>query len=555
MASHTAPPEVIDLENADFTNPRASETPSNLKNRSKRRQHTFTNEVPPVFTLGNKATTNTTNPAMEAFKTKLAEYKHTERIQRKVMISLVDTIDRYVNFFAAGDERTAARKLSTRVVEILTLFINNRSDPESSPSYTPPATRSAASLKIHTTTKTYTGILKTPKTSQNGAGQADPPTPQEAPSKAPLNNVHAKQRATRTARSTDHRLLIAISPAARISRPAPYTLRSALVGAITGLTFADVPTISATKTRWAITPKNPATQELLLTQENKEIILRISRDMQVYQSITWYNYAVPGVPASICTLDGLPADTASHVETEVQAQTGQTPVSCRPSRHGANPHNGTITWVVSFLEPVRGFRLFNASELVREIKAKPTITRHNTGCQGWCNPTRCTRLTRCANCGVRKDAHEGSQGPNCTAKARCANCFGPFAAGHQNCPAAPKVVDGKVTAPTKPQLKAIRKPALAMEAATLANQKSKDDPKDGLTPDIATPTPTPIPTTKRRGEQITAYEISGVSPTTTQLKRGMAATSRSRRKPSVNTNLNEEVLANGQQDIEMGENP
>ncbi|ESZ94277.1 hypothetical protein SBOR_5345 [Sclerotinia borealis F-4128] len=316
MASHTAPPEVIDLENANHTNPQAPETPSNLKNRSKRRQRTFTNEVPPVFKLGNKAHTNITNPAIKAFKTKLAEYEHAERIQRKVMIGLVDAIDRYIDFFAAGDERTAARKLSTRVVEILTLTINDGPNSSSSPSYTPPATRNAASTKTQTT-KTYTGILKTPKTNQNGAGRENPPTLQETPSKAPPNNAHAKQQATRTARSTDHRLLIAISPVARISRPALYALRSTFVGIITGLTLADVSTISATKTGWAITPKNPATHELFLTQENKEIILRISRGTQVYQSVTWYNYAVPGVPALICTLDGLPADTASHVEAEV----------------------------------------------------------------------------------------------------------------------------------------------------------------------------------------------------------------------------------------------
>ncbi|ESZ89587.1 hypothetical protein SBOR_10028 [Sclerotinia borealis F-4128] len=564
MASLTAPPEVVDLENADFTKTRDPETPSNLQNRSKRRQRTFTNEVPPVLQLGSKANTNNTSPAM---------------IQRKVMTGLVEAIDRYVNFFAAGDERTAARKLSTRVVEILTLSINDGSDRASTASYTPPATRSSASLKTQTTTKTYAGILKTPKTSQNGAGREDPLTHQEAPPKAPHDSARAKQRATRTARSTDHRLLIAISPAARISRPAPYALRSALVGAISGLTLADVPTISATKTGWAITPKNPATQELLLTQENKEIILRISRGTQVHQSVTWYNYAVPGVPASIRTLDGLPADTASHVEAEVQAQTGQTPVSCRPSRHGANPHNGTITWVVSFLEPVRGFRLFNASELAREIKAKPTITRHDTGCQGWCNPTRCTRLTRCANCGARKDTHEGPQGPNCTAKARCANCFGPFAAGHPNCPAAPKVVDGKVTAPTKPQLKAIRKPALAMEAAMLASQKDKDKESPIQGPTLATVTPelTTTPTLRKRpGAQITAYETSREGPTAAQLKRdsavattaqtepdrvagllkrSTAASSRSRRRPSLKTRLNEEALASTQQDIEMGEDP
>ncbi|ESZ89467.1 reverse transcriptase [Sclerotinia borealis F-4128] len=427
MASHTVPPEVVDLENADFTKTRDPETPSNLQNRSKRRQCTFTNEVPLVLKLGNKANNNNTSPAMEAFKAKLAEHEHAERIQRKVMTGLVETIDRYINFFAAGDERTAARKLSTRVVEILTLSINDGSDRASTALYTLPATRSAASLKTQTTTKTYVEILKTPKTSQNGAGREDPPTPQEAPPKAPHDNTRAKQRAIRTARSTDHRLLIAISPAARISRPAPYTLRSALIGAITGLTLADVPTISATKTGHASAPIGNLVQ--LRSPWGPSIDLHDSRT---------------------------------------------------PSRYSESHGSGGSSTDRLNPKPVRGFRFFNASELAREIKAKPTITRHDTGCQGWCNPARYTRLTHCANCGARKDAHKSPQGSNCTAKTRCTNCFGPFAAGHQNCPAVPKIVDSKATVSTKPQLKAIRKPALALEAAILANQKPKDNPKKGL---------------------------------------------------------------------------
>ncbi|ESZ89814.1 hypothetical protein SBOR_9800 [Sclerotinia borealis F-4128] len=191
------------------------------------------------------------------------------------MIGLVNVIDRYIDFFAMGDERTAASKLSSRVVEILMLTIDDGPNPSSSPTFTSLVTRSVASTKTQIT-KTYTGILKTPKTSQNGVGQVDSSTSQEALPKAPFNNARSKYRATRTARSTDHRLLIAISPVARLSRPVPFALRSAFVDAIMGLSLVNVSTISATKIGWVITLKNPVTQELLLLQENKEIILRIS---------------------------------------------------------------------------------------------------------------------------------------------------------------------------------------------------------------------------------------------------------------------------------------
>src|SRR5436190_11089075 len=104
----------------------------------------------------------------------------------------------------------------------------------------------------------------------------------------------------------------------------------------------------------------------------------------------------------------------------------QSAVNCRPSRHGANPLTGKITWIVSFLNPVRPFRLFNASELSKVIDKKPTNTRHDPGCQGFCNPAKCIRYARCSVCGTRLDQHEGPSGVNCTGKARCANCHGPF---------------------------------------------------------------------------------------------------------------------------------
>ena len=69
-------------------------------------------------------------------------------------------------------------------------------------------------------------------------------------------------------------------------------------------------------------------------------------------------------------LGGVTINTAELVAEEAGAQTKAKPVSCRPSRHGANPLTGRITWVVSFLAPVRPFRLFNASELSNLIERR-----------------------------------------------------------------------------------------------------------------------------------------------------------------------------------------
>ncbi|EDN02137.1 predicted protein, partial [Histoplasma mississippiense (nom. inval.)] len=85
----------------------------------------------------------------------------------------------------------------------------------------------------------------------------------------------------------------------------------------------------------------------------------------------WYNYAVPGVPESVQDWEGARIPTDKMIEGEVLAQAKVKPVSCRPSRHGVNPKTGKITWIVSFLAPVKGFSLFNASERARMIEKRP----------------------------------------------------------------------------------------------------------------------------------------------------------------------------------------
>jgi hypothetical protein len=166
---------------------------------------------------------------------------------------------------------------------------------------------------------------------------------------------------------------------------------------------------------------------------------------------------VQGVPSSFRTLEGTEIPTTNQlVEEEVCSQTGKQPVSCRASRHGAN-HRGLTTWIVSYKDPVRSFRLFGTSEFSKVINKHPTIQRHNPGCQTYCNTAHRTRVASCIHCGDRTDRHQGQYGDNCPHKAMCANCHGPHPASHSNCPAAPRRVNGHITKPTSTELKAIRR--------------------------------------------------------------------------------------------------
>src|SRR2546423_1328451 len=57
----------------------------------------------------------------------------------------------------------------------------------------------------------------------------------------------------------------------------PFTLRHELCSKITDLTLAMIPKITPTMTGWAIEPVDLTTRDLLATQENTEIIIRIFR--------------------------------------------------------------------------------------------------------------------------------------------------------------------------------------------------------------------------------------------------------------------------------------
>ena len=136
--------------------------------------------------------------------------------------------------------------------------------------------------------------------------------------------------------------------------------------------------------------------------------------------------------------------------------TGLQPVDCRASRHGPNSQ-GFTTWIISYKNPVPSFRLFGVSNYSKEIQKHPTIQRHDAGCQGYCNPARCTKAVRSGNCGDRTESHEGPTGPGCTYKTKCANCPRPHRAGHTTCPAVPHRVNGRLIKPTKKELKTVRK--------------------------------------------------------------------------------------------------
>jgi hypothetical protein len=204
----------------------------------------------------------------------------------------------------------------------------------------------------------------------------------------------------------------------------------------------------------------------------------------------WTNYAVQGLASALTALDGTPINVTTELVKEVVlAQTQKEPVSCRPSRHSPRA-NMLTTWIISFTEKVSSFQLFDRNWL-KEIKKAPTIEQHNPGCQGFCNPTRCTQDPCCGTCSVPIAKHTGLHGDLCEGRPRCANCHRPHWASYSNCAAASWRTAGQVVRPTKKELAAARRAGhLAFLQESLQANASESSGEDAAPDSVTTAAPT-----------------------------------------------------------------
>jgi hypothetical protein len=494
------PPD-IEHQNASYTRPQDPSSPTNLTHRITKRHQRLNVNPPPRLNPGGDTPIQTT--ASKAISSQLEAIEREARIQHTVMNDFASTVDRFVSTYK-HDERKFAQDMCDDIVKFLTNSLFARSS-----NFVPIRVQSQPSSS--TKSVSFAGLAKTLRNS--GADFHSKQPRSSTPSGSRPTTISGGVSLSSTspgstngsagsvgAKKEDRRLLITIEPTALLNRPEPFALRQELATKIPGISLASVPLVTPTKTGWAITPADLSTRDLL--QANAETILRTFHGITIKRPETWYNYAVPGVPSSFQRFEGGLDYTAELITDEVIAQTTETPVNCRPSRHGSNPETGLTTWIISFLAPVRSFRLFNTSETSKPIDKKPAIARHDPGCQGFCNPAKCTRYARCSCCGTRTDQHPGASGANCTAKARCANCHGPFPAGHGHCPAAPRRKDGRIIKPTKKELNKIRRQGDKEFGAPLASE--------------ALPQPQPIAQSqavdtnsrKRKGSIAIAHEIS-----------------------------------------------
>ena len=484
------------------------EIPQQLYTRVPRRPQEDMHHHAPLLSSQNPGGGAPKPRVSDAIQRHITETQKIAQLWNTITTAFAAAVDQHAESYTNPHEAKIAEELQQKVLRALTSLSPSNSPPSShwssDTSHSNP--RSQASGR-----RSWADVARDPQISDGGSRRPQIPARSRP---GPLTKL-----------KEDNRIFIAISdPTTRLQQPSPFAVRQAVCKSIGGITLKDIPAASPINTGWAITPANRSIRDQLMTQENQELLVRALNGDAVRIPERWINYAVQGVPSSFRALDGTELPTTTQlVEEEVYSQTGKQPVSCRTSRHGAN-QNGLTTWIISYKEPVRSFRLFGISDYSKVINKHPTIQRHNPGCQGYCNAARCTRVARCAHCGDRTDRHQGPYGDSCPHKAVCANCHGPHPASHTNCPAAPRRVNGHITKPTKNELKAIRR------AGRIAQQHLYRTVEETLRQTTLQPEATPIeatgplhPSTQRQEggsrASLPTTTASSASPSTTDGKK------------------------------------
>jgi hypothetical protein len=539
MAS--TPSQILPGRDTEQTRDQTPESPpqANLRT-SERQQRDLHHQVPPI------ACPNSGRGAHKTPNVSDAVAKHNRNIQQaitlraKISSQIACAIDQCINSCNSPAEKKIAQEFQKLIIAALTASSSNTGNRTRGTDFSAP-TNSAN----HTNHRpTWADIASQPQTAKEKQGTRDS-------TQVAATTSRFKVHSPRPLPKEDLRIFIAIPAETRLQNLSPFAVRQALCGNIQGLTLQDVPSASAIKTGWAITPASKAIRDELLTEDKKVLMMQAVNGMSVRTPEQWLNYAVQRVPSSYRTYNGLEVPiTKELVEGEACAQTGTTPVDCRTSRHGPNAE-GFITWIISYRQPVPTFRLFGTSDFSKEIRKSPTILRHENGCQGYCNIQQCTRMARCVHCGERSDQHGNAPfGDKCTNDEKCANCHGPHRASHVDCPAKPRRVSGKLLKPTKKELISIRKVGnQATQCLRTEMQKQAERSRAaeseaiaaGATPSLSPPNSSPAtadPSRKRR--QFATVQVVIPSRTTRQSTQAQSLSVEP--SPQEDTDMNEDTL-------------
>lgn len=473
------PPLAVD--GGGHTRPSPPNSPSNIQNRGKR-SRTVQTQVPAIKFTGLNPSARQHGVANAIMASSLDEMVRAATMRKTVTMKLAAALDEYVATYT-GDHNKEQRAIAKELVSSIAIHLRKQH-------FAAPGGEAALPIGQSLSSQT-SGAPQNPPKSNGARTQSSAPTSYASAVASNLPGpTEKRQAAPRPAKLTptvstkeDLRVLATLhqTPATSTApRQDSFHIRAAICKALK-LQLADIPKVTHTQTGFAIHPASKVIRDKVVSEESKTLIQRACACVKLALPEKWHTYALTDVPYTFMNLspDMPMVDTDTILAEEAQAQTGLTPIDFKRSQFGPNPSTGRGTFIVSFLEPVRRFQLFGTGGFSRPVQKAPKVHRHAKGCQGYCNPRACTRAPRCHHCSDRLDSHSPGELALCARAARCANCYGPYEAGHEKCPAAPRVVKKRVTPLTRSELAAVRK--VGLQAYQRAGTQAADANPDAGT--------------------------------------------------------------------------
>lgn len=283
---------------------------------------------------------------------------------------------------------------------------------------------------------------------------------QAAAKPAPAQPLLAKKAPLQAPRK-DKRIFFSIQNDAALKSASPWEFRRAFCAA-TGTQDSLFKAITRTRSGFAALAASAKASEEILSEEVKQKAINALKIADLGLRQPWSQYIIHKVPITLRDLEGDRVTISEeHINEEVKSKTGFTPVKASISKHPYRYDPTLTSWIISFTQEVRPFRLFETSALATPYAPKPKIIQCDI-CLGFHHSPHCQGVQRCHTCG--RHAHG-----DCAKLSQCANCLGPHDSRSPSCPARPVIISGRLQYKTKAQRKALQ--AAGKKAASEAASK------------------------------------------------------------------------------------
>ncbi|KAF2123560.1 hypothetical protein P153DRAFT_303739, partial [Dothidotthia symphoricarpi CBS 119687] len=265
LTPNRPPPE----PHVHFTRPQEVETPQQRNLRaSKRQQQEAQTRAPALRSLNLGGGATNSNLVTNAITRYLNTIEQDTLLRNNVTKAMAEAIDRCAREFTDPAGAKVAAELQQRVV----LALTNPPSPQtassrrSSTAYTTTTQESEGHLSSR---RSWADVARDPQDLNRGKGGNSTDNHPAKPGK-----FFATPASSRPMPKADPRIFVTVPAAERLSKASPFVIRQEICKVLEGVTLQDIPKAAPIRTGWAITPATDQIRTTLLTQENKELIMR-----------------------------------------------------------------------------------------------------------------------------------------------------------------------------------------------------------------------------------------------------------------------------------------